>query len=183
MEALQDELSPRDGLQKKKVRQIIRTLQKSVTNLRNLSKELRPGNLEDLGLTTALNLLVQDFAEAKKILWQIDLDFLDNLFELPVQIAIYRMVQEALTNVGKHAKAKRIMLHAKKDEQGVSFAIEDDGKGFNLPVVKKTKKTLGLLAMEERVNILRGSFQISSRKKQGTKISFRIPLSKGRNSN
>ena len=154
MEALQDELSPRDGLQKKKVRQILRTLQKSVRNLRNLSKELRPGNLEDLGLTTALNLLVQDFAEAKKILWQIDLDFLDNLFELPVQIAIYRMVQEALTNVGKHAKATRIMLHAKKDEQGVPFAVEDDGKGFNLPAVKKTKKTLGFLALEERVNIL-----------------------------
>ena len=180
LESLQDNLSREHAPQKKEVSQIIRTLQGLVRNLRSIYKDLSPGDLEDLGLTAALRLLVQNFAEVKKIKWQTDLDSLDNLFELPVQTAIYRMVQEALTNIGKHAKAKQVTVRAKQDKQGVSFAIEDDGQGFKVPAVQKAKKTLGLLAMEERINILGGAFEISSRRRGGTRISFGIPLQKAR---
>jgi len=86
------------------------------------------------------------------------------------------VVQEALTNIGKHAKAKHISLVAARHDHQVFFNIEDDGKGFNRHKVLAAKKTLGLLAMEERVKILGGSFELSSQAKRGTRISFTIPV-------
>jgi len=183
LESLQSDLSPEHAPQKKEVSQVISILQGLVRNLRGIYKDLSPGDLEDLGPTVALRLLVQNFAEVMKIQGQIDIDPLDNLLGLPVQTAIYRTVLEALTNIGKHAKAKRVTFRAKKDEQGISFTIEDDGKGFNIPADLKARRTLGLLAMEERVKILHGSFEISSRENKGTKIFFRIPFPSGRKAN
>ena len=104
------------------------------------------------------------------------MDDLEDLFEVPVQTAIYRMVQEALTNVGKHAQAQKLSLRAKRAGTEVSFGITDDGKGFNVAQALAAKKTLGLLAMEERVKNLGGAFEIVSQKKEGTKITFTIPI-------
>jgi len=118
---------------------------------------------------------------AQRLRWQTELDDLHNLFEVPVQIAIYRTVQEALTNIGKHARAKHLWLQARRGRTEVSFTIEDDGRGFNVAEAQAARKTLGLLAMEERLKILGGAFDIVSRKKEGTKISFTIPISKGGN--
>jgi signal transduction histidine kinase len=107
------------------------------------------------------------------------LDNLDGLLPLSAQTAIYRVVQEALTNIGKHAKPKHVSLEIKREEQGISFTIEDDGIGFERNKIARQQKTLGLLAMEERVNILGGSFALRSREDRGTKISFSIPIPGG----
>jgi signal transduction histidine kinase len=149
--------------------------------VRRLCQDLLPGDLEDLGLTVALHHLVENFAVAQRLKWQTELDDLHNLFEVPVQIAIYRTVQEALTNIGKHARAKHLWLQARRGRTEVSFTIEDDGRGFNVAEAQAARKTLGLLAMEEWLKILGGAFDIVSRKKEGTKISFTIPISKGGN--
>jgi signal transduction histidine kinase len=104
---------------------------------------------------------------------------LDGLFVLSTQTAIYRIVQEALTNIGKHAKPKNVFLGIKREKQAVSFTIKDDGIGFERHKVVTEKKTLGLLAMEERVKILGGAFELWSQENRGTKISFTIPIPEG----
>jgi signal transduction histidine kinase len=100
---------------------------------------------------------------------------------LPVQTAIYRVVQEALTNIGKHAEPQEISLEIRKDTKLVNFTIADDGKGFDIFDVLSARKSLGLLAMEERVKILGGSFSLWSQQNQSTKVSFTIPLTEGGN--
>ena len=92
LEALQSDLTPDQITQKQEVQKIVYALQDSVSNVRRLYEYLNPGELEDLGLTTALRLLVENFARAKKLQWQAELDDLEDLFEVPVQTAIYRMV-------------------------------------------------------------------------------------------
>jgi len=181
LESLREELGSEHPTRKKGLQQILRALQDSVRNVRRLCQDLIPGDLEDLGLTTALHHLVENFAVAKKLKWQTELDDLRGLFEMPVQIAIYRMVQEALTNIGKHARAKHLWLRARRAGTEVAFTIEDDGQGFNVGEALAAKKTLGLLAMEERIKILGGAFDIVTREKEGTKISFTIPILKGGN--
>jgi signal transduction histidine kinase len=86
-----------------------------------------------------------------------------------------------LTNIGKHAEPEEISLAIHKDTDLVSFTIADDGKGFDMPTVLSARKSLGLLAMEERVKILGGSFSLWSQVNQGTKVSFTIPLTEGGN--
>jgi two-component system sensor histidine kinase NreB len=115
----------------------------------------------------------------KKVKWSIMLDNLDGLFPLPVQTAIYRVVQEALTNIGKHAKAKNVSIIAKRESNRISVNIEDDGRGFEASEVLDAKRSLGLLSMEERVKILGGTFTLSSQKKRGTRISFTVPFLEG----
>jgi len=176
LESIREELGPEHPAQGQEVLQAVRALQDSVSNVRRLCQDLTPGNLEDLGLSTALQLLVENFAMARKLTWQTEVENLDDLFAAPVQTAIYRMVQEALTNIGKHARARHVWLLAQRAETEVAFVIEDDGRGFNVAETLASKRTLGLLAMEERVKILGGTFDIVSREQAGTKIIFTIPI-------
>lgn len=111
-----------------------------------------------------------------KIKWTVKLDNLDGLFGVPAATVIYRVVQEALTNIGKHARAKKVSLAAKRESKGISITIEDDGRGFEATKVLDEKKSLGLLAMEERIKILGGSFTLWSQKNRGTKISLTVPF-------
>jgi len=177
LKALEKQLAPEQKSLKKDLKHILQDVGTTIEDVRRLYLDLSPGDLEDLGLTGALRAMIEDLTEVKPgITWSVRLDNLDGLFPAPLQTAIYRVVQEALTNIGKHAKAKHITLVAARENHRVSFNIEDDGQGFDRDKVLATKKTLGLLAMEERVRILNGSFELWSRKKQGTRISFSIPV-------
>lgn len=176
LEALAAELSPQLEAMKNEVQEMLQEIAATIAEVRRLYLDLSPGDLEDLGLTTALTALIDDFRALKKeIAWTVDLEDLDGLFPLPVQTAIYRVVQEALTNIGKHADPRRVSLAATREDGRVVFEIQDDGRGFDQSLTSRTKSTLGLLAMEERVRILGGDFQLSSRPGQGTKITFTIP--------
>jgi PAS domain S-box-containing protein len=181
IESVEEQLLPNQVTLKTEVGKILGFIGATLEEVRRLYLDLTPGDLEDLGLSAALRSLVEDFAKLQKhIKWRIKLDDLDGLFALSTQTAIYRVVQEALTNIGKHAKPKHVFLKIKREEQGIAFAIEDDGIGFDRHKMANEKKTLGLLAMEERVKILGGSFKFWSQEERGTKISFTIPIP-GRN--
>jgi PAS domain S-box-containing protein len=180
LESLEDQLLPQQVSLKQEAGEIISFILETIEEVRRLYLDLTPGDLEDLGLTNALDALIEDFAALQKdIRFSVHLENLDGLFELPVQTVIYRVVQEALTNIGKHAEPGEISLAIHKDTDLVSFTIADDGKGFDTAVVLSARKSLGLLAMEERVKILGGSFSLWSQKNQGTKVSFTIPLTEG----
>ncbi len=180
LESVAEQLLPQQASLKSEVNKILGFLVATIEEVRRLYLDLTPGDLEDLGLTAALHSLVDDFADLQKqIRWQIKLGQLDDLFPLLTQTAIYRVVQEALTNIGKHAKPKRVLLKIERADREVSFTIEDDGRGFERHKVLTEKKTLGLLAMEERVKIIGGSFELWSQEDRGTRISFTIPVPGG----
>lgn len=177
IEALEEELQPHQVSLKGEVRKLLGFIGATIAEVRRLYLDLSPGDLEDLGLTAALHSLIEDFMDLQKnISWRVNIDSLDGLFPMPMQTAIYRVIQEALTNIGKHAKPKQVSLEVKRGETSVAFAIHDDGRGFDKQEVFAAKKTLGLLAMEERVKILGGAFSLFSEKNGGTRISFTIPL-------
>lgn len=177
LESVAEELLPKQLSLKNEVNKMLSGIGATIEEVRRLYLDLSPGDLEDLGLTTALQSLVHDFADLQKhIKWTIKLDRIDGLFPLSTQTAIYRVVQEALTNIGKHAKPKHVFLKIKRKRHEIAFAIEDDGIGFNKEKVVTEKRTLGLLAMEERVKILGGSFKLWSQEEQGTNIFFTIPI-------
>ena len=104
-----------------------------------------------------------------------DLPDLSGLFSLPVQTIIYRIVQEALTNIGKHANPEHVTVFAVKEDSRVHFRIQDDGAGFDMVEVMESTSGLGLAAIEERLNMIGGSFVVWSKKEEGTRLSFSIP--------
>lgn len=180
LESVEEQLLPQQDSLKSEVKKILGSVSATIEEVRRLYHDLSPGDLEDLGLTTAIRSLVEDFAELQKhIKWKVNLDYLDGLFPLSTQTAIYRVMQEALTNIGKHANPKQVSLEISRAKRKVFFAIEDDGAGFDRNKVVSKKKTLGLLAMEERVKILGGSFELRSQPNRGTRISFTIPIPAG----
>jgi signal transduction histidine kinase len=152
-----------------------------IENVRRLAWDLCPSCLEDLGLSSSLGYLVEDICRNHKIKSSVAMDDIDNLFSSETQINIYRIFQESLNNIVKHAKANLITVNVSKADGHVTFMIRDNGRGFNLKQAmsgKIPKKNLGLTAMNERALMAQGSLQIFSRKGQGTTITFSIPSDK-----
>jgi signal transduction histidine kinase len=134
--------------------------------------------LEDFGLVSALHRLASEFSKRYKIKTHVEAEGINSVIPLNSQVMIYRIVQEAMTNIRKHAQASQVRIVARKKGGRVHFVVEDDGRGFSLQHIKALKeeeKGLGLVSMEERVRVLGGSFEIRSQKKTGTRLSFMIP--------
>lgn len=148
-----------------------------IEEVRRLYQDLSPGDLEDLGLTKALENLIEDFGDLQpKIVWHVDLPELDGYFDLTVQTIIYRLVQEALTNIGKHAKPYQVTISAQEEDQKVHLVVEDDGCGFELSELElDPNRGMGLAAMAERLAFVGGSLKIQSQKGEGTTLTFIIP--------
>jgi signal transduction histidine kinase len=136
--------------------------------------------MEELGLTKALQNLIQDFSQHyQDIDWQVKIAAIDHVFPLPVQTMIFRIIQEGLTNIGKHAAPRRVQITvSKEDRQGIIY-IKDDGRGFDPDAVLRgvnPHRGMGLLALTERVNMVGGTLDLWSRKDQGTALTIAIPL-------
>jgi PAS domain S-box-containing protein len=147
-------------------------------NVRRLYLNLTPGDLEDLGLTAALKSLCEEFGRhQEKIIWSIQLENLDRVFPVGVQTAVYRIFQEILTNIGKHADPSEVVVAAQARDGQVYFEVRDNGKGFDMDNgwQSSAKAGMGLLTLAERIRMLGGSLEIWSKKNQGTEISFTIP--------
>ncbi|MBL7212887.1 MAG: response regulator [Desulfobacteraceae bacterium] len=150
-----------------------------IGKVRLLSHSLIPPNIEDLGLSSALTRLTEDIADHLGIESKIDMEEVNHLLSLEAQINIYRIFQEALTNVVKHAQSSLISIVAKEFKDTLTFSVEDDGKGFEIEKAKEGKPIkigLGLTAMEERVRLLGGSMNIETKKGKGTKVTFSVPI-------
>jgi PAS domain S-box-containing protein len=161
--------------------EVNRYVDQIIDNIRRLSRDLSPSILEDLGLSSALQWLVENFREQYSIPVSFDVDDIDGFFTQEAQRNLYRISQEALTNIGKHAEAGHVAFVVKKTEEDISFLIEDDGKGFKPGKVKgrhSSHKGLGLAVMEERAHMLRGSLVIKSRTGKGTRVLLTIPMEK-----
>jgi PAS domain S-box-containing protein len=150
-----------------------------IENVRRLCWDLVPSDLEDLGLTAAITSLLEAFARHYEIAIDVKFDKIDSSLSQDMQILVYRLFQEALTNIGKHAEASQVQIEATKDASEVHFSIADNGLGFDYEaemVLDKKGRGMGLSTMQERARILDACFEIKSTKKTGTCIRFSIPL-------
>ena len=164
------------------MRTISQYIDQVIENVRRLSRDLTPSVLEDLGLSAAIRWLVSNFNKNNNINMTLDVADIDHFFSQEAQIIVYRVLQEALTNIGKHAQAENVSVVIEKQDSGVSFSIEDDGIGFNVlraAMVNPDERGLGLTIMDERARMLGGSLELWSEEGKGTRISFHIPLEKG----
>ncbi len=148
--------------------------------IRNLSIDLRPSALDDLGLLPALRWYVKEYQQKCSI----EVEFLATGFKdrLPAEMetALYRIVQESLTNTARHANARKVRVTLKEDAEAVYATITDDGRGFDVEAVLKTPAQelglgLGLAGMHERAVLLDGSLTIKSSPGHGTTVAVHIP--------
>jgi signal transduction histidine kinase len=152
------------------VRDLVRS---TLQDVRRLAVDLRPSALDDFGLVPALDRLIDNFREQTGI----GLDFLADMDDrLPPELetAIYRIVQESLTNVVKHARATNVSIVLRRQENAVSVVIEDDGVGFE--PTRTRDGGLGLVGMRERIALLGGRFEIESRQGSGTTFVAEVPV-------
>ena len=146
----------------------------AMQDVRRLAVQLRPAVLDDFGLVAALERLTETFAEQTGI----RVDFHSALGEkrLPgeVETALYRVVQESLTNIVKHASARRVSISIARRDSAVAAVIEDDGDGFDPRIVREGG--VGLLGMRERLALLDGRVELESRPGAGTTLVAKVPF-------
>jgi signal transduction histidine kinase len=149
---------------------VVATLQ----DVRRLAVELRPKALDDFGLMPALERLTQTFAETTGISVDLEAALPEGRLPADVETALYRIVQESLTNVVKHAQARRVSILLTRRPVSVAAVIEDDGRGFDPDHVDDTG--VGLLGMRERLALLGGRLNVESRPGSGTTLAAEVPL-------
>jgi signal transduction histidine kinase len=148
---------------------VVSTLQ----DVRRLAVELRPSALDDFGLAPAVERLVDTFREQSGL--QVDLEAHLGEARLPSEIetALYRVVQEALTNIVKHAGATRVSVLLRRKDGGLLAVVEDDGAGFDPSRTREA--ALGLAGMRERLALVGGRLQIESASGAGTTLAAEVP--------
>lgn len=164
---------------KKECENTIGAVEHIIENVRRISRDLMPSILEDLGLFASLQWLVENFSKQHDIDITLDMEDIDHLFSREVQVNLYRVFQESFTNISKHADAKKVSLEVKKEGEYISFVVKDDGKGFELNKIMNRKfneKGVGLMAMNERMHMMGGTFQVNSVPGEGTTIKFVVPI-------
>ncbi|HVG15516.1 MAG TPA: PAS domain S-box protein [Chitinophagaceae bacterium] len=168
-------LQEKDDKTSGKIKSCLELIDETIHSVRRIATALRPSILDDLGLAEALNWQGTEFSNQTGI----PLTFYSNLEEIkfpPVlSIAIFRIFQEALTNVARHAEATRVTSSLEVEDSLLLLTVSDNGKGFVLQQ-DAARKSLGLLGMRERVEILNGNFTLNSQPGEGTIVSIKIPL-------
>jgi signal transduction histidine kinase len=152
----------------------------TLEELRRLIGALRPSYLEDLGFVPALEMLVRQVAERTAAQVQLETVCTDQRLAPEVELAAYRIAQEALNNALQHARAENITVRVRCDSDGVTLSVGDDGVGFELPPrpdLLTQAGHFGLLGMRERATLLGGSFRIHTAPGEGTRATVRLPAS------
>jgi PAS domain S-box-containing protein len=180
LRSLYDQLGSSQAGMKEKFDELMEYTNEVVDNVRRLSRDLSPSILEDMGLEEATQWLVDNMSRHSDTVYSLDMTDMEDLFTKEEQTIIYRIMQECLTNIAKHANATRVSLIIKKQAGSTVFQVEDNGEGFNVPEMFSKdpgEKGLGLSAMRQRARMLGGSLDIWSQEGIGTKITFEIPFS------
>ncbi|MCW1966590.1 MAG: GAF domain-containing sensor histidine kinase [Anaerolineae bacterium] len=174
LQAMAQQIPPEQAEMRKELDTLRKQVNLSTAQLKELARRLRPPTLDELGLFVALKQLVSDYQDkmGNDLLVYLELNAPEQRLSQPMETALYRIVQEGLTNCAKYAQAQHIWVTVNADAQHVTLSISDDGKGFDLHA---PHHGLGLLGMRERVEILDGQLVIDSRIGEGTHIEVTMP--------
>lgn len=173
-------LLQRDSLLTEKTKKTVHSMDQliltAITTLRRIASDLRPRALDEGGLFFALKTLQKDFASRH----QIDCELIANEEQLTLDdahsTAIFRVIQESLTNVARHAVANEVQIEFQRDVSSIRFSIRDNGRGIVEEDMKKTR-SFGLVGMRERIKAMSGEFTVTSTPGEGTHLEISIPLS------
>jgi PAS domain S-box-containing protein len=149
-------------------------LDQSIQTVRRISTELRPGVLDDLGLCAAVEWLARTFAIHTNVVPTLHIEMDDSDLPVSYQTALFRVSQEALTNITRHAEATQVVISLIRDEAGIKLTITDNGCGFS--TVSKHGRSFGVIGMRERISALGGQFNVHSNIGQGTTIMALLPF-------
>lgn len=180
---IQGGLHPEQETARQECEGLLEYLDEEIEEVRRLSLALSPTALEELGLAPALRWLIGNFTRVHPVKVSSEVADIDDLFPEGHWITVYRVLQEALANVGRHALASEVTVSALHREDRVDFLVADDGRGFDPEEARgraPAEKGVGLFTMGERVRMLGGSFHLSSRQGEGTRVAFSLPVSSGR---
>ena len=175
--ALADVSRELPDVQREKIAKIEQLLDQVENQLRRYSHELRPTVLDDLGWIPAIRFLADGVSKRANLPVQIKTKVAGRL-PGPVEIALYRVVQEALTNATKHARASRVTIQVRRHGRMLHCSIEDNGAGFDVQAIQSDRRRtgLGLVGMRERVNAIGGTLSIDSALGRGTKLMINLPV-------
>jgi signal transduction histidine kinase len=148
-------------------------------DVRHLAYRFHPSILDDLGLETALQRLLDEFAARTQIKVLFVHQALPITLSKDVATALYRVVQECLSNVTRHAKASRVEVELTGDERFIELMVRDDGVGFDMEAVTTSQRGLGLLNAQERLLVFHGICEVQSEPGKGTRVHARIPIALG----
>jgi len=158
-----------------KVKSGIQLVDSMIVTLRRIASELRPRTLDDLGLPAALEAQAQEFEARTGIHCSVILPQEPLTLDTDRSTAIFRIFQESLTNVARHAHATRVEARLQRENDRLIFKVFDNGTGFD-PEVAKARKSLGLIGMQERALLLNGEFKTEGAPGAGTTMTLTIPL-------
>lgn len=161
---------------REQLQEISQTASRAIEEVREIAYNLRPYELERVGITETIRDMINRVASSSEIRFSIDIAPLDGLLSKEAEISLYRIVQEAVSNVVKHSEATEAKLVIKTDSARLHVTMEDNGKGIAAApaAVRSQKRGFGLTGMAERVRMLKGSFAIDSSPGQGTRIDIRV---------
>jgi PAS domain S-box-containing protein len=176
LEALENGLGPLDSCTRKSLEGIRKQVKFVAESTRTIAKSFHPAMLDELGFVPTLNWYIDNFVRGEKL----DVEFEDAGFDedvpAAVSLALYRVAQEALTNVVRHARASRVSISLTKGYPCVIMEIEDNGRGISKQEAKTKTRGLGLVSMRERIEYMGGTFRIRSSRGKGTKVRVKIPI-------
>ncbi|WP_018610587.1 PAS domain S-box protein [Uliginosibacterium gangwonense] len=145
----------------------------AIASVRRISTELRPPVLDDLGFGDAVAWQAREFAKRSDLAIELELEAARQVTDEATATALYRIVQESLTNIMRHAQASRVVIRLTAEDGQLVLCIHDDGKGVNL---EQPSHGFGLVSMRERANALGGQFCITSQPGDGTRVEVTLPL-------
>ncbi len=165
-----------------RISELTKILRGSIMAVRDLAYDLRPPSLDQLGLARTIFQYCEDFSEKTGLSVDFNSAGMDDLrLDFDTEINLYRLVQEGLININKHADARQATIRLVASFPNIILRIEDDGKGFNVEdrlAAVSNEKRMGLRSMGERVGLLVGKMRIQSRPTEGTKIFIQVPYKK-----
>ncbi len=180
MNVFEDSVETQKKISLKQLRSVKKEINNLISEVRAISYNLRPSALDHFGLVTSLHLLASEFEKSTAMQIQFATDVQPHQrYDPEIEIAFYRIAQEALTNSSKHSKASTADLNLTEKGNALFLTISDDGAGFDLdtyPKMMAVEKHFGLMNMRERTEMLGGTFQIDSSRGNGTTVNVSVPL-------
>jgi len=180
---VQDTLSAQNPAASELLSRCHKLLVQALEETRRIARNLRPNDLDELGLSAACRNLCKELQARTGLVVKCQFTRFDRFLPPMVDLGLFRIVQEALNNVEKHACAKLVRLRIAIQRQAIVLKIQDDGRGFDPATPRAAKGAeggIGLSSLRERASALGGTCELVSNPRQGTAITVRVPLPKGR---